>query len=186
LIASPTLQDPNFARTVVLICEHSEQGSMGLVVNRPSAVALSEALAGVAPPPLPEARLFLGGPVQRQALLVLHRIPTAVPGAQDVAFGISIGGDMRELLAALAEASAHGGEAAAHPAPAEIRFYAGYAGWGAGQLAAELESGSWITCPGTAAHVFASDCEALWERVLRELGPDYARLITVPLDPRVN
>ena len=188
LIASPTLQDPNFARTVVLICEHSDQGSMGLVVNRPSEVALSEALAGVAPPPLPEARLFLGGPVQRQALLVLHRIPTAVPGAQDVAGGISIGGDMQALLAALAEATARerGGESAADPPSAEIRFYAGYAGWGAGQLAAELESGSWITCPATADHVFASDCEALWERALRELGPDYARLITVPLDPRVN
>jgi len=176
LIASPTLNDPNFARTVVLICEHSDEGSMGLVVNRPSEVALSEALAGVAPPPLPEARLFLGGPVQRQALLVLHRIPSAVPGAQGVADGISIGGDMRELLQALA----------AGPPPAEIRFYAGYAGWGAGQLAAELETGSWITCPGTAAHVFASDSEHLWERVLRELGPEYARLITVPLDPRVN
>jgi len=186
LIASPTLQDPNFARTVVLICEHSDQGSMGLVVNRPSEVALSEALAGVAPPPLPEARLFLGGPVQRQALLVLHRIPTAIPGAQDVAFGISIGGDMRELLAALVEATGGGGQDAGEKPPVEIRFYAGYAGWGAGQLAAELESGSWITCPGTAEHVFASDCAALWERVLRELGPDYARLITVPLDPRVN
>jgi len=182
LVASPTLQDPNFARTVVLICEHSDQGSMGLVINRPSEVGLKEALAGVAPPPLPEARLFLGGPVQRQALLVLHRIAAAVAGAQDVVDGISIGGDMQQLLAALTELTA----IPATTPPAEIRFYAGYAGWGAGQLDAELESGSWITCPGTAAHVFTADCELLWERVLRELGPEYARLTTVPPDPRVN
>jgi putative transcriptional regulator len=184
LVASPTLQDPNFARTVVLICEHSDQGSMGLVLNRPSEMRLPEALQGVARPPLPDVPLYLGGPVQRQALLVLHRIQDPVPGAQAVADGIAIGGDVDQLLAALAGTQA-GGDAE-RTAAIEIRFYAGYAGWGAGQLAAELETGSWITCPATTAEVFGDDPESLWERVLRRLGPDYARLITVPNDPRVN
>jgi putative transcriptional regulator len=188
LVASPTLHDPNFARTVVLICEHSAQGSMGIVTNRPSEMRLPEALAGVCPPPLPDTPLYLGGPVQRQALLVLHRMPAPVPGSQEVAHGISIGGDMERLLAALTQMLSAGErpDAGAAGEPGQIRFYAGYAGWGAGQLAAELEMGSWIVCPGTAAEVFALDVEHLWETVLRRLGPDFARLITVPLDPRVN
>jgi putative transcriptional regulator len=182
LVASPTLQDPNFARTVVLVCEHSDQGSMGLVVNRPSTVPLAEALGDAAPPSLPPTPLFLGGPVQRQALLALHRLPDAVPDSQAIADGMSIGGDVKLLLDAL------GKSAGGSPGPHEerVRSYAGYAGWGSGQLAAELEQGSWIVCPGTAAQVFAPDVEHLWEQVLRGLGPDYARLVTVPLDPRVN
>jgi putative transcriptional regulator len=95
---------------------------------------------------------------------------------------------MTLLLAALARIlSARAAPSGTPPSePGLVRFYAGYAGWGAGQLAAELELGSWIVCPATAAEVFAADVEHLWEEVLQRLGPDFARLITVPLDPRVN
>jgi putative transcriptional regulator len=177
LIASPTLLDPNFQRTVVLMCEHNERGSMGLVINRRSDVALAEALAGVEIALPPDEHLFLGGPVQRDVLLVLHRTARLVPGAQPVKDGIALGGDMQVLLALLG-AGRGGGD--------RVRVYAGYAGWGVGQLARELESGSWVTCPAAARFVFDVAPSEVWAEVLRSLGPDYARLATVPLDPRVN
>jgi putative transcriptional regulator len=177
LIASPMLQDPNFVRTVVLLCEHNDQGSMGLVVNRRSGVQLPEVLEGIAPEPLPALPLYLGGPVERQALLVLHRLEVPIPGAHPVAGGISLGGDMQAILRHAADT------VEANP---QIRFYAGYAGWGAGQLDAELAIGSWITCEALPEHVFDADDESLWSRVLKSLGSDYARLATMPPDPRVN
>ena len=129
LIASPTLRDPNFARTVVLLCEHSDAGSMGLVVNRPTATRVVDVLSGVAGLPPPEEILYRGGPVQPDILLVLHKVDTAVPGAQPVAGGMALGGDMQMLVDVLARARG----------PAErVRVYAGYAGWGEGQLDMEM------------------------------------------------
>ena len=177
LIASPMLKDPNFVHTVVLLCEHNDQGSMGLVVNRRSGVQLPDVLEGIAPEPVPALPLYLGGPVERQALLVLHRLAIPVPGAHPVAGGISIGGNMEVILRHAVDS------AESNP---QIRFYAGYAGWGAGQLDAELAIGSWITCQALPEHVFDGDDEGLWSRVLKSLGSDYARLATMPPDPRVN
>jgi putative transcriptional regulator len=177
LIANPTLRDPNFVRTVVLLCEHGEQGSMGLVINRPSEVKLVDALAEVSPLPPPEEILFLGGPVQREALLVLHRVATPIPGAQTVCGGIKLGGDMQTLLDLLA--GTRGPED-------RVRVYAGYAGWGEGQLEEELSIGSWVTCPAEPQFVFDAESSPLWANVLRSLGEEYAYLVNMPLDPRVN
>ncbi len=177
LIASPTLRDQNFVRTVVLLCEHSEKGSMGLVVNRPSETRVADALRGVTTLPPPEEILFSGGPVQAEILLVLHKVERAINGAQPVADGMALGGDMQVLVDLLA----------AKRSPEDrVRVYAGYAGWGAGQLAMEMATGSWFTRPATAHFVFDVEPTAMWAEAVRSLGSEYAHLITMPPDPRVN
>jgi len=177
LIASPTLRDPNFARTVVLLCEHSAAGSMGLIVNRPTATKVADVLSGVTKLPPAAEILFRGGPVQPDILLVLHKVDAPVPGAQPVAGGMALGGEMQMLVDVLAQTRA----------PAErVRVYAGYAGWGEGQLDMEMATGSWFTYPATAEIVFDLDPEETWAAAIRGLGPDFAHLITMPLDPRVN
>lgn len=177
LIANPTLRDPNFLRTVVLLCEHNEQGSMGLIVNRPSEAKLADALS-VTVPLKSEEHLFVGGPVQPDSLLVLHRVAKTIPGAKPIADGIAFGGDMEALLGLLAVPRNDTGD--------RVRVYAGYSGWGAGQLDQELEAGGWITCNAEARFVFDVEPSRVWIEVLRSLGEEYAHLATMPLDPRVN
>ena len=177
LIASPTLRDPNFARTVVLLCEHTDTGSMGLVVNRPTTTSVADVLRGVSQLPPAEEILYRGGPVQQDILLVLHKLDVIVPGAQPVAAGMALGGDMQALVDVLAGTRG----------PSDrIRVYAGYAGWGEGQLEMEMATGSWFICPATAEIVFDLDPEEAWNAAIRGLGPDYEHLVTMPLDPRVN
>ena len=173
LIASPTLRDPNFSRTVVLLCEHDDaEGSMGLVVNRPTEVRLDESVEGLAA--TTGQSLYYGGPVQRDIVVVLHR-DADVPGAHQVCDGMALGGEAESILALLRG-----------PACSRVRVFSGYSGWGAGQLQSELQLGSWIVCPARAHFIFESPPESMWAEVLRSLGPRYELLTQVPLDPRVN
>ena len=173
LIASPLLRDPNFCRTVILLCEHEDdEGSMGVVVNRPGDQTLQDALSGVVPHP--SQRLWIGGPVQRDAVLVLHRKPE-LPGARLIVDGMAMGGDDEALLELLRASNPH-----------RARVFSGYAGWGAGQLGAELEQRSWITCTAQARFIFDTEATDVWSAVLRSLGPRYAYLTDLPADPSVN
>ncbi len=175
LIASPTLRDPNFARTVVLLCEHGDQGSMGLVVNRPTRHSVAEAIPGM--PARATQCLYWGGPVQQQLVLVLHRRALEAPGGQEIGDGMALGTDADALAQILTSAQN----------PEEhVRVFSGYAGWGAGQLEAEMAERSWIVGPGLARLVLAAETETLWAEALEQLGPRYAYLRNVPLDPRVN
>lgn len=177
LIASPTLRDSNFLRTVVLLCEHNERGSMGLIVNRPSEAKVADAVSGIEVPLPPEEQLFIGGPVQPEALLVLHRVAKPIPGEQPVCDGMALGGEMQALIQLIADPRGPDDR---------VRVYAGYAGWGAGQLDGELEAGGWITCSAAARFVFDVEPAQVWAEVLSSLGEEYAYLTRVPLDPRVN
>ena len=172
LVAGPGLIDPNFRRTVILVGEHGEDGAMGVVLNRPSGVEVEEAV-----PPLIELEgvddvVFVGGPVQPRSIVVLGDF--AEPDrAGALVFG-SIGflpneiepGEVGELSRA--------------------RVYAGYAGWGGGQLEGELEEGSWIVEPAAPADVFTDAPEHLWSDVLRRKGGPFSVLALMPDDPRVN
>jgi len=175
LIANPALVDPNFSRTVVLLCEHDEQGSMGLVINRPGELSLHEALTDLGPSATQP--LLWGGPVQRDIVLVLHRDAPEISGARPVGDGMSLGGDQEELLELL-----RGPESV----ETRVRVFSGYAGWGEGQLEAELRARGWIVCPARARFVFEVEPAAIWAEVLRSLGPRYAHLAAMPSDPRVN
>ena len=173
LVASPALVDPNFARTVVLITEHNEEGAMGIVLNRPAEGAgvedLVPELAGV----VAERTVFIGGPVQPQALVVLGEFIDPEAAAwivvADVGF-VAAETEPEELQRALRRG----------------RVYAGYSGWGAGQLEAELEQDSWIVEPPLPAELFPDDPESLWQDVLARKGGQYALLARMPDDPSMN
>jgi putative transcriptional regulator len=175
LIAGAGLVDPNFWRTVILVGEHSADGAMGVVLNRPSDVSVAEAA-----PPLvdlttlagSDGLVYVGGPVQPEAIVVLADFVD--PDSAAVRVLESVG-----FLP---------GDAESEPLPelSQARVYAGYAGWGAGQLEGELEEGSWIVEPALVEDVFTADPGSLWRRVLRRKGGPYAVLAQMPDDPRLN
>jgi putative transcriptional regulator len=154
LYASPGVADPRFAKTVVLLVEHGTEGSLGLVVNRPTDQRVHAALdlkQGT------DADVFLswGGPVQPEAVLALLQSPRASPRARTIVAGVHITSDIDEVRAALARPDA----------PRRVRVFSGYAGWSPGQLAAEVRRGSWVLDRADAATVFSPEPSRMWEKV---------------------
>ena len=162
LVAAPALADPNFARAVVLICDHSEEGAMGLIVNRPLPAQLSDILSDefTLPQGMPPAHQ--GGPVQGEHLLFLHSLAQDGLDAHPVCEGVFLGGDPEILKRVLASAKA----------PPLLRCYLGYAGWGAGQLEAEIAEGAWVVKPARARDVFTAEAATLRQRLLGIQGSD--------------
>lgn len=176
LIAAPGLLDPNFRRSVVLLCEYHAQGAMGLIVNRPSRTKLSQVLPDLKSSAFGETTMHVGGPVSRQSILILHRLGD-ISGARDLVDGMRLGGEPAALKRALHDGGC-GGE--------RLRLYAGYAGWGAGQLDHELTQGGWITCAAQARYVFEIPPARIWSTLLAELGGRYRLLSAFPPDPNLN
>ncbi|MEY3941876.1 MAG: hypothetical protein RIR07_762 [Bacteroidota bacterium] len=131
LMAHPLLDDGNFARCVVLLTEHNDDGTVGLVLNRPSEYTLSQALVGS----WPDWPLNLGGPVGTDSLFFLHLRPDLISGGNEVLPGVFFGGSLDDVQRA-AESKALSAE--------DVLFAAGYSGWSVGQLQAELDEGSWV------------------------------------------
>lgn len=173
LVASPTLSDPNFRRTVVLVGEHSDEGAMGVVLNRPSPVSVAEAVPPLTSLVEDEDLVHVGGPVQPGAVVALAEYEEPELAAA-LAFG-DVG-----FLAADADTEALAGTLR------RVRVYAGYAGWSPGQLEAELEEEAWIVEPAVADDVFTSNPDGLWPAVLTRKGGQFALLARMPLDPSVN
>jgi putative transcriptional regulator len=157
---------------VILVAEHSEEGAMGVVLNRATDVPAAEALPALSDVLAPDESLFVGGPVQGEAALALAEFEHP-DSSSAVVFGSIgfLGGDLR---------------AEDLPGVRRARLYAGYAGWGPGQLEGELEASSWIVEPATATDVFTEEPEQLWRHVLRRKGGDYALLALMPVDPSAN
>jgi putative transcriptional regulator len=172
VVAGPSLWDPNFRRAVVLVGHHGDGGAVGVVLNRATEVDVSDAA-----PPLADLvgvgeRVFVGGPVQPQSAVVVADFEHPEL-AEVIAFG-SIGflpdGVDAERIGPLRRA----------------RVFAGYAGWGPGQLEREIEEGSWIVEPARAEDVFTEVPEELWSEVVRRKGPNFRLMATMPLDPSLN
>ena len=175
LISEPFLADPNFERTVVLLCEHSEEGSFGFVLNKPGLLKLGDVMDELDPF---NADLFIGGPVDHNTAHFLHRIPEILVGGQEVAPGVVWGGDFEQfsLMAQTGQLHDH-----------DFRFFIGYSGWGSGQLEGELEQNSWVVFRGVnQRHVFELAHDQLWRQVLEEMGGKYKMFANYPVDPRLN
>ena len=172
LIASPALADPNFARSVVLITEHGPDGAMGVVLNRPSGVEVGDVA-----PELGEIAegepVFIGGPVQPHALVVLAEFNRVEAAAWVVVDEIGFVAAETEY-SELSELVRRG------------RVYAGSSGWGAGQLEGELEQEAWIVERPRQAELFAADPETLWQDVLARKGGQFALIARMPADPTLN
>ena len=180
LVATPALGDPNFDRAVVLMLEHTPEGAVGLVLNRPSGTAVGEVLPDWAPLAAEPGVVFTGGPVQPNAAICLGhgRLGGTPVGSFSVLEGVpgtSVG--TVDLDAAPDELV---------PAVSEVRVFAGYAGWGAGQLEAEVEEGAWWVLDALPADAFTGDPDALWAAVLRRQGPPIAFAASYPPDPTLN
>lgn len=176
LVATPMLLDPNFADTVVLILDVDDNGALGVVLNRPSGVPVAEVLGDwcdvVAEPEV----LFRGGPVSTEgALAVAHLAkPDDVPvGFRKVVDGLGVV-DL-DTPVELVDGTFDG-----------LRIFAGYAGWGAEQLAGEIDEGSWYLVPSQLADVFRVDPADLWRDVLRRQPGELAWHSTRPVDPDLN
>ena len=158
LIASRDLPDPNFAGTVVLIIEHDERATMGLVVNRQSEVTLATVFKQAKPGAGPAPTFFLGGPVQKDAVVGLLRA-TDAPGGDDTR---RVSGDVY-LLSGRAPLE-H--QIVAGADPSRCRVYLGYAGWASGQLEEETVQHAWYVLPGTADLIFDPHPDSLWDRLI--------------------
>ena len=172
LIASPALTDPSFARAVVLMTEHSEDGAMGIVLNRPAVATardLMPALSDIAR----DDPLFLGGPVQPEAVVLLAEFADTSAAAWIVVADVGLASaetDFDELGDAVRRG----------------RFYAGYSGWGPGQLEMELEIDSWIVEPPLPTELFPDDPDSLWSDVLARKGGSYTLISRMPDNPSMN
>ncbi len=184
LVATPNLGDPNFERTVVLVLEHGDEGALGVVLNRPSELDLAEPLPewarAAAHPPV----VFIGGPVAPSAAVCLARLGPrgAAEGWQPLPGARGPSGDAGPV--GTLDLDSDPDEAI--PRLDEIRVFAGYAGWGAEQLAAEIEEGSWYVVPGLPDDVFLPDTSGLWRQVMRRQPGDLALHATRPADPELN
>jgi putative transcriptional regulator len=171
LVSSPALIDPNFRKTVVLIAHHDEDGAMGLVLSRPSdvpavvAVPLLEGLDGADDP------VFVGGPVQPEAFMVLADFDDVTQAAAPIIAGLGFmpaDADPEQL------------------AIRRLRLFAGYSGWSGGQLEAELEESSWIVVDALPEDAFADDPDELWRTVLHRKGSPFELMQNMPFDPNLN
>jgi putative transcriptional regulator len=174
LISDPFLKDPNFMRTVVLICEHQEQGSFGFVLNRKYENTLDELIPGLEGHTIP---VYYGGPVQLDTVHFLHQYPDEIPGSVEVIKGVFWGGDF-DLLVQMIKKNVVDLD--------KIRFFIGYSGWSGGQLNDELNEKSWLTVKAIRKLIFHKKLEELWKDSLKQLGGDYEMMINFPIDPQLN
>ena len=174
ILAGPMLKDPNFDRTVVLITEHTEEGAMGLVLNRPSEATIGDAVPDLTWVADSGDPVYVGGPVAPNGVIVLAE--WADPGQAVVLVEDDLGfvpGDAEDPDALVAAIS-------------RVRVYAGHAGWGPGQLEAELAEEAWIVEAPRREELFSADAEGLWAAILRRMGREFALLSTMPPDPSLN
>jgi putative transcriptional regulator len=172
LVASPALVDPNFARSVVFITEHGEDGAMGIVLDRPSETAVEAVVPQLAEIAGGEP-IYVGGPVQPEAIVLLAEFSDLEAAAWIVVADVGLASadvDLDELARAVRRG----------------RVYAGYSGWGPGQLEAEMEVDSWIVEPPMPKELFPDDPATLWSDVLARKGGQYALIARMPADPSQN
>ena len=162
LIAVPQLLDDNFHRSVVFLIEHTSEGAFGVVINRPSTITVRELASnlGLEYGGDPEARVLIGGPVQPERGLVLHTRSDTAADSRSVTGSIFVCSTPASLQRAFSRRAGH------------ALCFAGYSGWGPGQLEREIEEGAWIPAPTDEALIFDDDRQTLWDRALRQQGID--------------
>jgi putative transcriptional regulator len=173
LIASPAIHDPNFRRTVVFVTAHTDDGAVGLILNRPSETTVADAVPRLGPLTGADEPVFVGGPVNPEGVAVLAEFEDPDDA------GVWVVDDIGYV--ALDDALAEG-----PPPLRRVRVFAGVAGWGEDQLEGELERDDWFVEPADANDVFGDDPEGLWSSVLRRKGGQFELVARMPFDPSLN
>lgn len=173
LIAEPFLGDKNFERSVVLLCEHSFQGSFGLVLNQLTNLKLDDVIENI----YSDLPLYLGGPVENNTLHFIHRLGNQIDGTVDIGNGIYWSGDFEQVKTLI-----NIGKIPEN----DIRLFVGYSGWSGGQLENEMKQNSWILSDADASLIFDTPSKNFWREVLKRMGGQYKVLSNYPTDPRLN
>lgn len=174
LVSEPFLSDPNFRKTVILLCEHEPQGSVGFVLNRLLETDTDEVIPGLLDHNFP---IYYGGPVEQNTLHFVHRCGKLIDDSFPIGEGVYWGGNI-ELINDLIEK----GEASYE----DFKFFIGYSGWAEGQLSDEIEAKSWWLTSLDASIVFGENMEEIWPAAVKKLGPDFAYLADSPEDYHWN
>ena len=175
IISEPYLSDPNFERTVILICEHDENGSIGFVLNKMANVKLTDVMDDAGDF---SADLFVGGPVQQDTLHFIHRSENFTGEQNEVVDQVFWGGNYDELLSLINTKSIN---------EEDIRFFMGYSGWSPGQLMDEMKVKSWIVLKNISSEmIFDWDNQDLWKECLSSMGGKFKLMSNYPKDPRLN
>ncbi len=179
LVAGKQMRDPNFYRSVVLMVEHGESGSMGLVVNRPSNVSVTRALSEHFDLPDSDQLVYVGGPVEPAALFMLHSAGEFETEESDVVPGIYVGSSP-DVFERVIEQVVGGSD------DLEFRVFAGCAGWGPGQLEGELEHGDWHILPAVAPEILPGDPYTLWDELVERIHETNRTIPPTPGNPEWN
>jgi len=185
LVSEIALMDPNFRQTVVLMISHDDNGAFGLVVNRPSPFTLGEVVEGLDDTPAASIPVFIGGPVQQEILFLLH---SDFPGhAGDEGAAVPVEGVISEpaSMSLIEYLKSQWGSLPMEDRPA-VRVYAGYSGWGPGQLEGELKAEAWVVLKATQELIFRADAAGAWEDAFARKGPLYQIILQTGFKPSMN
>ena len=174
LIADPFLKDPNFMRTVVLICDHQPEGTFGFVINKKFEKTIDQLIDNFDGYPIP---IYYGGPVQIDTIHFLHQYADIIPGSVEIAKGVYWGGDFNIVTKLVKSGNIDFDK---------IKFFIGYSGWGEGQLIDEVNEKTWLTVTGAQEIIFHQEPEDIWKDSLRHLGGEYEVMMNFPTDPQLN
>jgi putative transcriptional regulator len=174
LISEPFMMDQNFRRSVVLLVEHSQQGTVGFVLNQETEVTLPDVIPGF---PMFDARIRIGGPVQTDSLHFIHRKPNLIQGGIEIGPGIFWGGEFEQLREA-----ALCGKIDIN----DVMLFLGYSGWSPDQLSEEIETNSWFVSDLNVSDLFQDHLEDLWKSSILKLGNKYAHVANFPENPMWN
>lgn len=175
LLSEPFMPDPNFKRTVVMLCEYMpDGGSVGFILNKPLQIKVCDALLD-----FDEVKneLFYGGPVAQDTLHYFHRYGDLIEESMHVKDDIFWGGNFEQLGEMLRKGTI---------LPQHIKFFLGYSGWSTGQLEEEMQDNSWIITPAKSEYIFDISDKELWKKVLNDLGGEYKQITHYPEDPMLN
>lgn len=174
LISEPFMGDYYFGRSVILMAEHNEEGSFGVVLNKAIKAPLNEVLKGL--PPF-DAKIYIGGPVDTNSTFYIHTLGETIEDSMKIGDGLYWGGDIEAIkeMIFLKQLT-----------PLNIRFFIGYSGWGTNQLEAELKKNSWMVHKKANQKILEYPVENMWANLLEEMGPKYKYWTKFPIDPNMN
>jgi putative transcriptional regulator len=174
LVSEPFLADPNFRKTVVLLCEHEAQGSVGFIINRLLDVDTDEIIPGLLNVNFP---IYYGGPVEQNTLHFIHKAGLLIDESFPVGDDIFWGGNIDQINILLESGKAN---------EQDFKFFIGYSGWGEGQLEAEIDQKAWWLTNLIQAEAFNENIEDIWPNTVRTMGKDFAYLADAPEDYNWN
>jgi putative transcriptional regulator len=174
LVSEPFLPDPNFERTIILLCEHNDEGSFGFVLNKPANAQVADVLDELA---AFNGMAHVGGPVQQDTLQYVHRLPD-IDNSIEIMRGVYWGGKFKSICQRINTGLA---------TEQDIKFFLGYSGWAAGQLNEELKENVWIVSQHVdTALIFETQADNMWQKALQLMGGRFSVYSNYPVDPRMN